>query len=579
MSTDASPNARGLSDHELPESQASFGKYHIFATLGRGGMADVYLSVARGPIGFNKLVVVKRLRANLADEAAFREMFLDEARLAARLNHPNIVNTYEVGEHKDSYYIAMEYLEGQPLNKVLKDSIRGRVPLSYALCARIAADGLAGLHYAHELTDYDGRPLKIIHRDISPHNLFVTYEGQVKVVDFGIAKAALSSTETEAGVLKGKVAYMAPEQAIGAAIDCRADVFSMGVVLWELVARRRLFQGDNAAVTLHKLMNEPIPNVASVVPSVPAKLDAIIAKALSKDAEERYGSALEFKRALEEFISVSGESARPDVIAETMDTLFRSTRDEVSSKIRAYMTRFQAEGTPPPSMHPLTSAAVERLGGTSGSGSGSLITLNASANHSAPNSIFPPGAGTGTLNAPPVVAPARSPLLPVVAVGGLCLVIAVAIFVFGGNKPTVSTAPPQTVIAVEPPAPPPVVVAPVATGTTLSPPPQNSAPVGTVPVKPHTTGVGTGTTKQPVKVVAPVEPVVKEEPGFLTLDSRPWSKVSEGGRALGATPLHRVSLPSGSHTLTLENTEKGLTKTVTVQIKSGEVTTRSVELN
>lgn len=569
MATEASPNTRGLSDHELPESQASFGKYHIFATLGRGGMADVYLSVARGPIGFNKLVVVKRLRAQLADEVAFREMFLDEARLAARLNHPNIVNTYEVGEHKESYYIAMEYLEGQPLNKVLKDSIRGRVPLSYAVCARIAADGLAGLHYAHELTDYDGRPLKIIHRDISPHNLFVTYEGQVKVVDFGIAKAALSSTETEAGVLKGKVAYMAPEQAIGAAIDCRADVFSMGIVLWELVARRRLFQGDNAAVTLHKLMNEPIPSVASVVPSVPAKLDAIISKALAKDADDRYSSALEFRRALEEFIAVSGESPRPDVIADAMDALFHGTRVEVSAKIRVYMSRFQTEGAPPPSMHPLTSATVARLGSASGSGtgSGSLLALGAS---SPPHSLVH-AAGTGTLAAP-AAAPAASSLLPAVALGAIALVVAVSIWVFGGSKPANPSPIPQSVVAIEPPAPPPTTTAPTVL---LAPPP---VAAGVVPTnRPHTTGLpASGPTKA---VTKPTVEAAKEEPGFLTLDSRPWSRVSEGGRALGVTPLNRVSLPAGAHTLTLENPDKGLSKTVTVQVKSGEATVRSVELN
>ncbi len=572
MATEASPNTRGLTEHDLPESQASFGKYHIFATLGRGGMADVYLSVARGPIGFNKLVVVKRLRAQLADEMAFREMFLDEARLAARLNHPNIVNTYEVGENKESYYIAMEYLEGQPLNKVLKDSIRGRVPLSYAICARIAADGLAGLHYAHELTDYDGRPLKIIHRDISPHNLFVTYEGQVKVVDFGIAKAALSSTETEAGVLKGKVAYMAPEQAIGGGIDCRADVFSMGIVLWELVARRRLFQGDNAAVTLHKLMNEPIPNVGSVVPSVPSKLDAIIAKALAKDADDRYSSALEFRRALEEFIAVSGESPRPDVIAETMLTLFHETRVEVSSKIRVYMSRFQSEASPA-SMHPLTSATAARLGTVgSGSGSGSLLALGASVS---PHSMV--HAGTGTLAAPGGApsSPQRSSLLPAVALGGLAMVAAVAIWVFGGHKQEPPRYVPPSVVAVEPPIPP-VSTAPPPSTVLLAPPPVLPAQpqIGLRPHVGSASGVGT---RPPVK--PPVE-TVKEEPGFLTLDSRPWSRVTEGGRALGVTPLNRVSLSPGSHTLTLENPDKGLSKTVVVQIKSGETIIRGgVELN
>ena len=188
----------------------AFGKYQLFASLGRGGMADVFLSVARGQMGFNKLAVIKRLRQALAEEVAFRNMFLDEARLAARLSHPNIVHTYEVGEQGGVYFIAMEYLEGQSLNKVLKESLRRKEVIEPEIAARIVADALAGLGYAHELRDYDGRPLSIIHRDISPHNIFVTYDGHTKLVDFGIAKAALSSTETEVGVLKGKVAYMSP---------------------------------------------------------------------------------------------------------------------------------------------------------------------------------------------------------------------------------------------------------------------------------------------------------------------------------------------------------------------------------
>ncbi|MDB4940788.1 MAG: serine/threonine protein kinase, partial [Labilithrix sp.] len=218
----------------------AFGKYQLFASLGRGGMADVFLAVARGQMGFNKLAVVKRLRQALAEEAAFRTMFLDEARLAARLSHPNIVHTYEVGEQDGVYFIAMEYLEGQSLNKVMKEALRRKDGLEPEVSARIIADALGGLGYAHGLADYDGRPLGIIHRDVSPHNIFVTYDGHTKLVDFGIAKAALSSTETEVGVLKGKVAYMSPEQAMGGRIDQRADIFAMGIVLWELLARQRL---------------------------------------------------------------------------------------------------------------------------------------------------------------------------------------------------------------------------------------------------------------------------------------------------------------------------------------------------
>ena len=247
-------------DHEdgvepLPAnvSPSGFGRYHVFASLGRGGMADVFLAVARGPMGFNKLAVIKRLRPTLVREPGFRDMFLDEARLAARLNHPNVIQSYEVGESHGSFYIAMEYLEGQPLNKIIAAAIARGEAFDPVFCARVIADACNGLNHAHELRDYDGTPLQIIHRDVSPHNVFVTYDGQVKLVDFGIAKAALSSTQTEVGVLKGKVAYMAPEQAMGGAIDARADLFAMGIVLWEMIARKRLMQGENAGPRLWAL--------------------------------------------------------------------------------------------------------------------------------------------------------------------------------------------------------------------------------------------------------------------------------------------------------------------------------------
>ena len=318
-------------------SAASFGKYNLFASLGRGGMADVFLSVARGPMGFNKLAVVKRLRAALADDPQFREMFLDEARLAARLNHPNVVHTYEVGDQDGVYFIAMEYLEGQPLNKVIREAVKRNEIFDQCFCARVISDALAGLNHAHELADYDGRPLNIIHRDISPHNIFVTYGGQVKVVDFGIAKAALSSTETEVGVLKGKVAYMSPEQAMAGPIDQRADIFAMGIVLWELLTRQRLMTGDSAASTLNRLLNAPIPSVSTLREDVDPELDAIVGRALEKDPQYRFQTAQEMRDALDTFIRATGDKFRQDEVGRRMTTMFAKVREEVQRQIQAHM--------------------------------------------------------------------------------------------------------------------------------------------------------------------------------------------------------------------------------------------------
>ena len=176
------------------------GKYEVIARLGKGGMALVLLAVSRGPGGFNKLVVLKSLETQ---DEAFRRMFLDEARLAALLHHPNVVNTYEVSDTGGQYFIAMEYLDGQALDKVIRETKKLGVLLQPRLCARLIADALSGLHYTHELCDYTGEPLGVVHRDISPHNLFLTYEGSVKLLDFGVAKTAAKTTSTDAGVLKG----------------------------------------------------------------------------------------------------------------------------------------------------------------------------------------------------------------------------------------------------------------------------------------------------------------------------------------------------------------------------------------
>ncbi|HET9834062.1 MAG TPA: serine/threonine-protein kinase, partial [Vicinamibacterales bacterium] len=273
-------------------------RYQLLATLGRGGMADIYLAVARRSLGFSKLVVLKHLRS-YDDDQRTRDMFLDEARLAARLSHPNIVDTYDVGLDGDAHFIAMEYLEGQSLSRILRAVHHGQV--SATAWARIVADALRGLHYAHELCDYDGMPLEIVHRDISPPNIFVTYGGEIKIVDFGIAKATLNSFHTEPGVFKGKIGYMAPEQVNGGVVDRRADIFSMGIVLWESLVGRRLLEGG----IRHFLETEgssPLPTVISVKPDVDPRLSRIVERALAIDPRDRYATAAEMGEAVEAFL-------------------------------------------------------------------------------------------------------------------------------------------------------------------------------------------------------------------------------------------------------------------------------------
>jgi len=325
---------------------AQLGKYQLIAAVGTGGMAEVFLAVSQGPMGFNKLVVVKRLRVGMADDPVVVEMFLDEAKLAARLSHPNIVHTFEIGEEEGAYFIAMEYLAGQPLRRIAQVAAQtpGEPVMTASLWARVIADALDGLHYAHELKDYDGTPLQIVHRDISPHNIFLTYEGQTKLVDFGIAKATINSSTTETGMLKGKPSYLSPEHAAGRPVDRRADVFSMGIVLWELLAQRRLFEGDTVTA-LHKVINLEIPKLVGVVSGVDDKLEAIIMRSLERDPDKRYGTALEMRTDLESWLHDQSPPATRERLAGAMTTLFEDARKAIDLQIQEKLAQAIKEPT------------------------------------------------------------------------------------------------------------------------------------------------------------------------------------------------------------------------------------------
>jgi serine/threonine-protein kinase len=299
-----------------------FGKYNLIGKLGHGGMAEVFLAYVAGPAGFRKLVVIKRLHQQLEEEPGFLDMFMDEARLAARLNHPNIVQCFEVGDVLGSHFIAMEYLEGQGLDRIRRHSVRSETKIPERLVIRILVDALEGLHYAHQLKDFDSSPLCIVHRDVSPQNVFVTYDGMVKLLDFGIAKATTHVVETRTGVVKGKFAYMAPEQARGSDLDHRADLWSMGVVLWEALANRRLFKGQNDLATLNQALVGSVPDIKEFSPDTPEDLVEVTRRSLARDANERYQNAREMKKALELAAHAGpGLAARNDV-AEFVRAMF-----------------------------------------------------------------------------------------------------------------------------------------------------------------------------------------------------------------------------------------------------------------
>jgi tRNA A-37 threonylcarbamoyl transferase component Bud32 len=280
------------------------GRYRLIAELGQGGMATVYLAVALGTSGFRKLAVVKLLRPEIAIDDEFVQMFLDEARLCARLSHPNIVQTYDVGVDEVGHVMAMEYLDGVSLHAAVAKLARNAGPLKFPLHAKVLLEVLEGLQYAHELADYDGRPLHIVHRDVTPHNIFVTYDGQVKLLDFGIAKASTSSVRTATGVVKGKLTYMAPEQARGESVDARADVYAVGVMLWEAVTGRRRWPTGLSQPALFTRLAAGVrpesPNAASL--GYPAELDEVVLRSLAPKPEDRYQTAGALRDALDPIV-------------------------------------------------------------------------------------------------------------------------------------------------------------------------------------------------------------------------------------------------------------------------------------
>jgi serine/threonine protein kinase len=280
-------------------SLETYGRYQLIKKLATGGMAQIYLARQSGVQGFEKLLVVKRILPHLAENEDFITMFLDEARIAARLNHPNVVQIFDLGQQDETFYIAMEYIHGDDVRKVWKQAERQGTQVPVPLICRIIIEACAGLDYAHKKTDVSGRPLNIVHRDISPQNILVSFEGGVKVVDFGIAKAADQATVTKSGVLKGKYSYMSPEQAQGQPVDARTDVFALGVVLYELLTGTRLFKRANDIQTLSAVTECKVQPPSFIDERLPRDLDDIVMRALAREREERFANARELQEALE----------------------------------------------------------------------------------------------------------------------------------------------------------------------------------------------------------------------------------------------------------------------------------------
>ena len=300
------------------------GRYELLGLLATGGMAEVFLARQEGPAGFERPVVVKRVLPHLARQREFREMFLDEARIVSRLHHPNVVSVYELGDDKNELFLVMEYLEGENLGTLLRYLRKTKELLSIRLAAHIAAEACAGLHAAHELCDEQGKRLDIVHRDVSPQNTFIQYAGQVKVIDFGIAKAIdRQAASTQTGQVKGKFAYMAPEQIKFESVDRRADIFAMGAVLHELFTGEKLFSREHDLLMFKALCEDPIPHPSAVRRDLPVAFDAIVMRALARNPAERYESAAAMRRDLLSALrGIPGDELPEEELAHLMRKLF-----------------------------------------------------------------------------------------------------------------------------------------------------------------------------------------------------------------------------------------------------------------
>jgi serine/threonine-protein kinase len=293
-------------------------RYRVLERLAAGGMAEVFLAESAGIEGFKKLVAIKRVLPALSEKKRFIAMFLDEARLSAHLSHSNVVQVFDIGVGESAYFIVMEYVDGADLKQIIEYMKKSGRRFSVEAAAFIASKICEGLTYAHELKTNDGQPLQIIHRDMSPPNVLITKHGEVKIVDFGLAKATSQLEKSEAGIIKGKFGYLSPEAAQGKEIDPRTDIFAVGIILWEMLAGRRLFYGETDFDTVKQVQEAKIPSLRAENSEVPVALEQIIAKSLARDPNVRYATAKDLGRDLTAFLFKHGKPVAPYDIADVV---------------------------------------------------------------------------------------------------------------------------------------------------------------------------------------------------------------------------------------------------------------------
>ena len=466
---------------------AHVGRYELIQGVAVGGMAEIYLARTQGPQRFEKYVILKRILPHLAAEPSFVDMFLDEARLAASMSHSNIVQVHDFGEADGSYFFTMEYVHGEDVRAILKTCRKHGRRLSIGDTLTIISGAAAGLHYAHELEE-NGHPLGVVHRDVSPSNILVTFDGTVKVTDFGIAKATQRAVSTRSGTVKGKVSYMSPEQCEGAALDRRADVFALSIVLYELTTGHKLFGGENDLAIMRRIIDEDVRPPSTIVPDYPPALEAIVMRGLARSRDARHASTLELQTDLEQFCRSSGHVVSAPSLARTMIELF---------------------GKRP---HPWT-----------GQRQPSVISMDTSAADwdidSKPTTLVPGNSATsmsaaaGEAGAVPVRSKRPLAMIGVAAICAVALGLAIFVKARGGDDapgdttPMATPAPSPPITPPAPSAPPPIEAE--AEPILKLPPPQPTFPD---PPPQPAPDVATGSNAAPVKTKSPAKSPVLKRP-------------------------------------------------------------------
>ena len=556
-------------------------------------MAEIFLARLHGAAGFEKLVCIKRILPHLARDKQFVAMFFDEARIAARISHPNVCQVFELGEIEGSYYIAMEYLEGVPLSCFRRHDHDGPVPAP-RLVAGIAVQACEGLHHAHQLKASDGRKMDLVHRDVSPQNLFVTIDGIVKVLDFGIAKIQDASVRTTTGAVKGTYAYMAPEQLRGERVDRRIDVFAIGIAMWETLTRRHLFKRDTEFLTFQAITGDPIEDVCALRPDVPPALSSVIMTALSRDREERFPTA----RMLAEAIAAAIQPLSAPAISEEIARAFPAQLAAQGELIRVARSggAFDLDADRGPSVSHGTDLLTTPVSGHSRlSESGRLDTSSdAGVRHgvSQPGFSRPDFARHDTSHDAPETAAGRRPVVRArpwrVPALVLALAVAAAAVVlytkFVVEDPERAAPIGSAVASAE--APPPVAPPSDAASAPGAPgarpggdprdPPPSAAQPDAAPRNAARTDAPAPDASGPGKIAASPKPAPRAParpagpPGFVTIDSAPvYAVIYVDGKNYGETPLVNLELSPGRHTVHAV-APSGATRDVRITIESGK---------